>query len=81
MDVTPTEPMYRALSVMMDSFIGAAPLVIEQSPGARKRREAREKFMEVMHRFVAMSMREGARRAFEERGMATAEAPMKNPAH
>lgn len=77
MDVTPTEPMYRAMQAMADSLIGPEPLRVEKSGAANQRREKREAFFELMHRFVAMTMREGARRAFEERGMATTAAPMK----
>jgi len=81
MDVTPTTPMYRVLAIMADKFIGEAPLKIETSPAAMKRREAREEFMATMHQFIAMTMREGARRAFEERGLPTVEAPMKSAHH
>lgn len=79
MDVTPTEPMYRAMNKMADMFLGEAPLKVEVGPAAMRRREAREGFMSLMHTFVAMTMREGARRAFEERGLPTTAAPMKNP--
>lgn len=81
MDVTPTEPMYKVLAAMADRFIGPAPLTVEQSKGAIQRREAREAFMSLMHQFVAMTMREGARRAFEERGIPVTAAPMKNAPH
>lgn len=78
MNVTPTEPMYMAMEKMADTCVGEAPHSKDMGPGAIKRRAARTQFMELMHRFVAMSMREGARRAFEERGMSTAPAPMKH---
>lgn len=78
MDVTPTQPMYDVMSKMADMAVGEAPHMKDMGPGAIKRREARMMFMDLMHQFVAMSMREGARRAFDERGMATKAAPMKN---
>lgn len=78
MNVTPTEPMYIAMSKMADMCVGEEPHQKDMGPGAIKRRDSRRMFMDLMHQFVAMSMREGARRAFEERGMATAPAPMRN---
>lgn len=81
MNVTPTDPMYRAMNTMADVFCGEAPLSVEISPAAMKRRERREIFMSLMHTFVAMTMREGVRRFCEERGMPTNAAPMKNAPH
>lgn len=78
MDVTPTRPMLESIMAMADALIGQAPLKIETSTAANKRRQAREHFIDLMHRYTAMSMREGARRALEERGLATTPAPMKN---
>jgi hypothetical protein len=69
--------MYEAMGKISDMAIGEAPHPKDMGPGAIKRREARMMFADLMHQFVAMTMREGARRAFEERGMATVAAPMK----
>jgi len=77
MDVTPSDKMYEAMRRIADVLIGPPPLDIETTPAANRRREERMEFMSLMHTFVAMTMREGARRAFEERGMPTAPAPMK----
>lgn len=77
MNVTPTDAQYSAISSMCDAFVGEQPLAVEVSRAANARREMRNVFMDLMHKMVAMSMREGARRAFEERGIPTAPAPMK----
>jgi hypothetical protein len=77
MDVTPTPVMYAAFSKIADMAMGDAPGAKDMGPGAMKRREARHEFMSLMHQLTAMTMREGARRAFEERGMLTVAAPLK----
>lgn len=77
MDVTPTPLMYATMEKMADMCVGESPHPKDMGPGAIKRRKARFMFMDLMHQFTAMTMREGARRAFEERGMATVAAPMR----
>lgn len=65
MDVTPTKNMFAAMTRLADAFIGEEPEEKDKSSGAVKRRIARRKMMDVLHSLVALSMREGAARAFD----------------
>lgn len=67
MDVTPTEPMYRVMSYLTDMFVGEEPGKLEKSAPAEKRRADRRAMMDVLHRLVHLSMREGAARAMDPR--------------
>jgi hypothetical protein len=62
-DVTPTQKMFEAMQMATDAICGEAPLAIEQSAAANKRRDQRATMMNFMHRLVHLSMREGAARA------------------
>ena len=77
MDVTPTDQMHNAIMAMADTFIGPAPMGIEKSSAANRRRSTREAFVSMQYRIVAMSMRVGGSRALAERGIPVSQAPMK----
>jgi hypothetical protein len=66
MNVTPTLKMYEVFKVMADQLIGEAPSPNDMGPGAIRRRDERERFMQVMHKLVGMAMREGAGRYVTE---------------
>lgn len=80
MDVTPTEVMYQVMGRMTDMACGEAPDTKDMGPGAIKRREARAEHMDLLHRFVGMTMREGVKRYVQEAGGRVAEAPMRHHA-
>lgn len=63
MDVTPSKKMFEAMNKFTDAICGEAPMDIEKSTAANKRRENREMCMDFLHRLVHLSMREGAARA------------------
>lgn len=71
MDVTPTPAMFRAMSAIVDVACGEAPGKFEKTPAAERRREARTKMFDTLHRFVALTMREGVRRHQQELGAQT----------
>lgn len=64
MDVTPSPAMFRAMSALTDAACGEAPLSIETSPAAERRRESRAIMMDALHRLVGLAMREGVARTF-----------------
>lgn len=65
MDVTPTKKMFEVMTIMVDQFVGEAPLAIEKTTVAEQRREARQLAFDVLHRLVHLAMREGAARAMD----------------
>jgi hypothetical protein len=67
MDVTPTRRMFEAMEKITDAMAGEAPLDVEKSPGAEQRRANRQFAMDLLHRLVHLSMREGAARAMNMR--------------
>lgn len=62
MDVTPTPPMFAVMSRLVDLISGEAPPPKEKSTAATNRREHRSDTFDLLHRFVALAMREGVRR-------------------
>ncbi len=64
MDVTPTHKMFEVMEKMTDGICGEEPGPFERSPAAEQRRTNRKLLMDVFHQLVALSMREGAARAF-----------------
>jgi len=58
--------MYQAMNSLIDSSIGEAPHMMDQSAGANARRIKREAMMSILHSLVALSMREGVNRAVLE---------------
>lgn len=71
MDVTPTPKMLEAMVAFVDATVGEKPHPMDKGPGAIKRREQYEGAMVFLHKMVALSMREGAGRAFRDAGMST----------
>lgn len=69
MNVTPPDNLYRAMCKLCDHFVGEEPARLETTPAAERRREERRSFMDMMHTFVRLTMREGVRRYCEERGL------------
>lgn len=67
MDVTPPPKVFEAMVKFTDAIVGEAPLEIERSAAANKRREDRAMCMDFLHRLVHLSMREGAARAMDPR--------------
>ena len=80
MDVTPTPVMYEVMNRLTTLACGEAPEAKDMGPGAIKRREARMECMDLLHRFVGMTMREGVKRYVQEAGGKVAEAPMRHRA-
>lgn len=74
MDVTPTPVMFAALERIVDMAVGEAPLKIEKTPAADRRREHRHEMFTILHNLVALSMREGVRRYLQEHGAPVMEA-------
>lgn len=74
MNVTPTPAMFKAMSAYVDLACGEAPGRLEKTPAAERRRDARQQMFDSLHRFVALTMREGVRRYLEELGAQTREA-------
>ena len=73
MDVTPTNPMFKAMSALTDAMCGEEPDKLSVGPAANKIRDNRRLAMDALHRLVHLSMREGAARATS---IETARAPI-----
>ena len=66
MDVTPSDKMFAAMNKMGEALIGEKPSELDHSRGARERRRKWRVYMDVMHQFVGICMREGVNRAIRE---------------
>lgn len=66
MDVTPSPKMFHAMSQLTDAACGEEPERLLIGPGARAIREKRAMMMEVLHKLVAVAMREGVNRKVME---------------
>lgn len=62
MDTTPSPKMFAAMQKMADALCGEEPSKLLVGPGADAVRAKRMLFMEFMHQFAAISMREGVNR-------------------
>jgi hypothetical protein len=66
MDVTPSPKMFQAMKMLVDVMCGEEPNLLDQSKGAIAIRNKRVMAFDLLHRFVALSMREGVNRAVIE---------------
>jgi hypothetical protein len=67
--------MFKVMSSLTDAFCGEEPEKLHTGPGASKVRENRKMMMDVLHRLVHLSMREGAARAMNTHSRSGIELP------
>lgn len=66
MDVTPGPQLFHAMSKLVDALVGEAPSTLLVGTAANQIRAKRDMAFEVLHKIVAVSMREGVNRAILE---------------
>lgn len=77
MNVTPPPGLYKVMAALVDKTCGEAPTDKETTPAADERREVRRAMFDVLHNMVRLSMRVGAQRFCEERGLPVVEDQVK----
>lgn len=66
LDVTPTKAAFEAMDKFVEAVVGEAPAKLDFGPGAVKRREARKRTFDFLHRMYGLALRHGHAMAWDE---------------